>query len=56
MPDLIMCCSKRVNESVKEKISNFYHDQVINMCDCPAIYHMPLELYEDARAGGDRHA
>lgn len=49
-PDLIVCRSeKRVDASVKDKISNFCHvrpDQVINVCDCPTIYHVPLELYE----------
>ncbi len=49
-PDLIVCRSeKRVDEGVKGKISNFCHvlpEQVINVHDCPTIYHVPLALCE----------
>jgi len=47
-PDVIVCRSEKpVDESVKEKISNFCHvgvDQVINIPDCPTIFHVPLVL------------
>ncbi len=47
-PDLIVCRSEKpVDDSVKAKISNFCHvepDQVINISDCPTIYHVPLAL------------
>lgn len=49
-PDLIVCRSERpVDESVKEKISSFCHvlpEQVINIHDCPTIYHVPLALQQ----------
>ena len=47
-PDMIVCRSEKpIDESVKEKISNFCHvepQKVINIHDCPTIYHVPLVL------------
>ena len=45
---MIVCRSEKpIDESVKEKISNFCHvetQKVINIHDCPTIYHVPLVL------------
>ena len=47
-PDMIVCRSEKpIDESVKEKISNFCHvetQKVINIHDCPTIYHVPIVL------------
>lgn len=47
-PDLIVCRSEKpIDDSVKGKISNFCHvepEKVINIHDCPTIYHVPLAL------------
>jgi len=49
-PDIIFCRSEKpVDESVKNKISNFCHvepSQVINIQDLASIYHVPLEMYK----------
>ena len=47
-PDMIVCRSEKpVDDGVKEKISHFCHvepNTVINIHDCPTIYHVPLAL------------
>jgi len=47
-PDMIVCRSEKpIDDSVKEKISLFCHvepNKVINIHDCPTIYHVPLVL------------
>lgn len=47
-PDMIVCRSEKpIDDSVKEKISLFCHvepEKVINIHDCPTIYHVPLVL------------
>jgi len=47
-PDLIFCRSEEsINESVRQKISNFCHvdpQHVINIQDQASIYHVPLEM------------
>lgn len=47
-PDIIVCRSEKpIDETVKEKISLFCHvdpQKVINIHDCPTIYHVPLVL------------
>lgn len=49
-PDLIMCRSEMpINESVKNKISNFCHvppEQVICLHDVKSVYHVPVFLEE----------
>ena len=45
---MIVCRSEKpIDDSVKEKISLFCHvepNKVINIHDCPTIYHVPLVL------------
>ena len=47
-PDMIVCRSEKpIDISVKEKISLFCHvdtKKVINIHDCPTIYHVPLVM------------
>ena len=51
-PDIIFCRSEEaVDESVKNKISNFCHvepHQVINIKDQPSIYHVPIEMHRQS--------
>jgi len=49
-PDIIVCRSEKpIDESCKAKVSSFCHvlpSQVVNICDCPTVYHVPMVLKE----------
>jgi len=54
-PDIIVCRSEKpIDEAIKDKVSNFCHvapNQVINIPDCPTIFHVPMVLKEHGMVG-----
>jgi len=54
-PDIIVCRSEKpIDETIKAKVSNFCHvapNQVINIPDCPTIFHVPMVLKEQGMMG-----